>query len=340
MKKRHKFMSLALIGLLGTSLIVSGCGQKADKNTKTGTQGKAAAKTIRLGHFGAICEAPLFIAYEKGFFKNEGLNVELVKGDYETNKEGLATGKIDATDGVLNQWLKPTEQGLDLKFTTGIHTGCASLITTANSAVNDISGLKGKTIGVSGGIGGGPMNYAFRLALKAGLNPQTDITWKNFPAPQLETALAKGEIDAAVTGDNLGLAWVKQGKAKVINSMAKDAPLSNEICCLLGINGEFLKNDQASAVKLTNAIIKSAKWVQQNPDEAAKIMLDKKYTLGTQEMNAAILRDYKYDAGVAQGKSALKNAIVEFKATGIFGPNTDPDKLVQKIFVELPGVEK
>lgn len=336
-----KNKSLILVSaLVIAGLIAAGCAQPAGDNKSAGTSAENKAKTIKLGHYGAVCEAPLFIAKEKDFFKNEGLDVELVKGDYETNKEGLATGKLDATDGVLQQWLKPTEQGLDLKFTTGIHTGCISLIAPANSAAKSIKDLKGKTIGVSGGIGGGPMNYVFRLLLQAGLNPQSDVAWKNYPGPQLETALEKGEIDAAVTGDTLAIGWVKKGKAKVIASMAKDAPFSNEICCLLGFNGKFLKDDQKSVTALTNAIHESAKWVAQNPDEAAKIMVEKQYILGTPELNAALLRDYKYEPGVEQGKQALGIAIKEFKQAGILGPKTNEEEVLKKVFVELPGVEK
>jgi len=37
------------------------------------------SKHVRIGYIGLTCEAPIFTAYEKGFFKEEGLEPELVK---------------------------------------------------------------------------------------------------------------------------------------------------------------------------------------------------------------------------------------------------------------------
>ena len=37
------------------------------------------SKHVRIGYIGLTCEAPIYTAYEKGFFKEEGLEPELVK---------------------------------------------------------------------------------------------------------------------------------------------------------------------------------------------------------------------------------------------------------------------
>ena len=98
---------------------------------------------IKIGHFGALCEAPFFIANEKGFFKKEGLDVELLKGDDAINRDGITLGKLQVTDGVLQAWIKPLEQGLDVRFTLGIHSGCISTIVMANSPFKNSKISKG-----------------------------------------------------------------------------------------------------------------------------------------------------------------------------------------------------
>src|SRR3954465_4115779 len=98
-------------------LLAAGC----NKHSPSG--GKADNK-IRVGYIGLTCEAPIFTAVEKGFFKEEGLDVSLVKCEWANYKDVLALGGYDITHHLVMYFLKPIEQGLDVKFTGGIHRGC------------------------------------------------------------------------------------------------------------------------------------------------------------------------------------------------------------------------
>jgi NitT/TauT family transport system substrate-binding protein len=295
---------------------------------------------IKIGHYGATCESAIFMAYEQGFFKAEGLDVELYKGDYNTNKEGLALGKLDFTDGVLQQWLKPVEQGLDIKFTLGCHTGCLSGVVLKDSKIKSIKDLKGKTIGISGGIGGGVMNFAYRVLFKAGLDPRKDVQWKDYPSAQIIVPLENGEVDAVFSGDVLLLTWEAEGKVRFISSMAKDPGFKDEICCLLGVRGEFLKKYPKETAAVTRAVLKGARWVDTHREETAKILVDKQYVLGTVEKNIGIIKYYSYNASVAGGEKALTDSVNEFKKLGLIDGNINTAKLVKSIYVKLPGVEK
>src|SRR5580765_168855 len=86
----------------------------------------ADANKVRVGFIGLTCEAPIFAAYENGYFKDEGLEVELVRTTWEGLREGLGP-KTDAIQTLLMYSLKPIELGLDVKITGGIHTGCLRL---------------------------------------------------------------------------------------------------------------------------------------------------------------------------------------------------------------------
>src|SRR3954465_14563512 len=98
------------------ALILAGC--KGDSHSPSGSN------KIRVGYIGITCEAPIFSAVENGFFKEEGLEVELVKCEWSKYKDVLALGGFDITHHLVMYFLKPIEQGLDVKFTAGIHRGC------------------------------------------------------------------------------------------------------------------------------------------------------------------------------------------------------------------------
>src|SRR4051794_34550413 len=98
------------------ALILAGC--KKDSGSGSGSN------KIRVGIIGITCEAPIYMAVEQGFFKEEGLDVELVRCEWAKYKDALALGSFDITHHLIMYFLKPIEQGLDVKFTAGIHRGC------------------------------------------------------------------------------------------------------------------------------------------------------------------------------------------------------------------------
>src|SRR5438034_9471768 len=113
--------NMVLTKLIATTafgaLLLAGC----EKNSQNGSGSPA---KVRVGYIGLTCEAPIFTAVEKGFFKEEGLDVSLVKCDWKNYKDVLALGGYDVTHHLVMYFLKPVEQGLDVKFTGGIHRGC------------------------------------------------------------------------------------------------------------------------------------------------------------------------------------------------------------------------
>jgi NitT/TauT family transport system substrate-binding protein len=59
-------------------------------------------------------------------------------------------------------FLKPIEQGLVVKFTGGIHTGCLRIQAAAKSDITTVEQSRGKRIGVPG-MGTPPFVYSNRV---------------------------------------------------------------------------------------------------------------------------------------------------------------------------------
>src|SRR5689334_19053443 len=89
------------ISLLG-ALLLSGCNKNA---SAPGTTANGLTK-IRVGYIGITCEAPIFAAVENGFFKEEGLEPELVKCEWSKYKDVLALGGFDITHHLVMYFLK------------------------------------------------------------------------------------------------------------------------------------------------------------------------------------------------------------------------------------------
>lgn len=312
------------------ALLFAGCG----KEPATSPGG---AMKIRVGYIGLTCEAPIFTAVEKGYFKEEGLDVSLVKCEWANYKDVLALGGFDITHHLVMYFLKPIEQGVDVKFTGGIHRGCLRVQAAVKGNINTIQDLKGKRIGVPG-MGTPPFIFANRVLGANGIDPKKDVTWLVFPAGELGLALDKGEVDAVADSEPIGSMLLAQGKVRNIADQAVDLPYSDEYCCAVLVNGKFLaKNLQASAAA-TRALLKAAAWVEANPVAAARLSVEKKYLASTTEQNAIAISHLRYVPSVSGAQTAVRLASLEMKKAGMLSPTTDVEDLARRAFVQLEGV--
>src|SRR4051812_8903570 len=322
-------MKPALLALFASVLLLGGC----RKNAATG----GASNKIRVGYVGITCEAPIFSAVENGFFKEEGLEVEMVKCEWANYKDVLALGGVDITHHLVIYFLKPDEKGLDVRFTGGIHKGCLRVQAPVNGNINTVADLRGKRIGVPG-MGTPPFIFANRVLGANGIDASKDVTWRVFPAGELGLALDKGEIDAVADSEPIGSLLVAQGKVKNVADQAQDTPYKDEYCCAVIVNGKYLGAHPKETAAATRALLKGAKWVETNPAAAARLSVEKKYLASNPELNTVAISHLRYAPSVSGAEEAVKSAAAEMKTAGMLSPSTDVAALAQKAFVHLDGV--
>src|SRR5262245_24417319 len=204
-------------GLLLGALLLCSCNKK-DSGTASTESNK-----VRVGYIGLTCEAPIFTAVEKGFFKEEGLDVQMVRCEWANYKDVFALGGFDVTHHLIMYFLKPLEQGLDVKFTGGIHRGCLRVQAHTKGNIFKIEDLRGKKIGVPG-MGTPPFIFANRVLGAHGIDPGKEITWIVYPAGELGLALDKGDVDAVANSEPIGSLLLSDGKVRNIADQATDAP--------------------------------------------------------------------------------------------------------------------
>src|SRR5215469_8315000 len=319
--------------IVGVSLIVL---VVADCNKKSATTVRNSNK-VRVGYIGLTCEAPIFAAYEKGFFEEQGLEPELVKCNWSTYKDALALGSFDITHHLVMLFLKPVEQGLDVRFLAGIHRGCLRVQAGVKTNIHTIADLKGKRIGVPG-MGTPPFVFANRVFGTHGIDPGKDITWKVYPAGELGLAIEKGEIDAVANAEPIGSLLIAEGKVRNIADMITDAPYKDEYCCEVIANGKWLDGNLDTATRATRALLKGAKWVETNPKAAAVLAVEKKYLASTPELNTVALARLRYIPSVHLAEESVHIIGREMQAAKMLSPETDTEALAKRAFMHLPGI--
>jgi NitT/TauT family transport system substrate-binding protein len=312
------------------ALLLGGCNKKSTTTIVN-------SKHVRVGFIGLTCEAPIYAAYEKGFFKEEGLEPELVKCNWANYKDTLALGGYDITHHLVMYFLKPIEQGLDVRFLAGIHRGCLRVQAGVNTNIHTIEDLKGKRIGVPG-MGTPPFVFANRVFGTHGIDAGKDITWKVFPAGELGLAIDKGEVDAVCNAEPIGSLLIAEGKVRNIADQIVDEPYASEYCCEVIANGKWVDANPKTAAAATRALLKGAKWVETNPKAAALLAVEKKYLASTPELNTSALARLRYVPSVRLAEESVHVAGREMKVAKMLAPETDTEALAKRAFMHLDGV--
>ena len=114
-----------------------------------------------------------------------------------------------------------------------------------------------------------------------------------------------------------------------------DLPYANEYCCEIIANGKWVDANPDTAARATRAILKAAKWVQANPKAAAQLAVDKKYLASTVELNTIAISKLKYIPSVRHAEETLYSAAKEMREAKMLSAETDTNALAKKAFQHL-----
>ncbi len=144
----------------------------------------------------SIAAIDLYIAKERGFFRDESLDVDIVQIRGNVAVAAALSGQVQATNGVGTVIRALERSEIPLKIlTVSLKRNLFWLV--ARKEITSIAQLKGKILGTTT-FGGSQHTAATRLIRKGGLDPDKDLTvvvGGDVPA-QLQS-LITGAIDAA-----------------------------------------------------------------------------------------------------------------------------------------------
>ncbi|MHA7985041.1 ABC transporter substrate-binding protein [Rathayibacter sp. CAU 1779] len=299
-----------------------------------------ANKTLTLTTPSGVCDAPLVIAYEKGFFEKAGLDVVLKKaGTDEDLTAAVGSGKYVASNGIFFNYLGPIYNGTPVKLSGGLHHGCLDLYTRNDGSVPSVASLKGKKIGVSS-LQGSATNFFSLDLLDAGINSSPDakqVEWVVIEQDLLPQALKDKKVDAIATaGGYLPIIQgVQDGWAKEISNNRTLSDNAQYPCCAVVLNNDFVSQDPVTAAKLVTAWAEGSRWAGAHLEETAKIESEKSYVAGTPDEILPVLKTLTFDPSPENLKKSLTPGIKKFIKTGFLPSNTNASALADKAFVDL-----
>ncbi|MEL6062165.1 MULTISPECIES: ABC transporter substrate-binding protein [unclassified Methylobacterium] len=284
----------------------------------------------------SICTAAAPLAKERGIFARHGLDVNFINfgGVTETLLEAIATGKADAGIGMALRWLKPLEQGFDVKITAGLHGGCMRLLAAKSAGITGLAGLKGKTIAISDQASPAKNFFGLMLA-QAGIDPESGVEWRQYPADLLNLAVEKGEAQALADADPRTYLWLKDPRLTEIATNLSGA-YADRTCCIVAVRGSLIRDERPVAAALTRAILEGGHLVHHEPEAAARAFSGYGGK-GSVEDLAAMLRSHTH--GLQPVGAALKQQLAlygeELKLVNVFKRSTDTAKFAERVYVDV-----
>lgn len=326
---RRHFLASAALGLAA----LAGCNSGAtttSTSTSSGVQSAAPAgsanaagakekmsgQPFTVAYNQWIGFSGVFLAKDKGFFKEAGLDVQLKP--FNGPADGvppLIAGQLDAAmttaDTPILLSKESGENALRNVMAIDVSNGADGIV--AQKGIKSVRDLKGKTVAATKG----QINEFLLLkALQSVGMSEKDVTITNMDAETSGAAVLAGKVPAAVTWEP----WLSKAGASGGSVIFSSAQTPNLMLDVVAVSDKTLKSKPADVRAFVAACLQGNELALKQPAEAAKIA--KKY-FGTTEAEAlAMLKKVKlYSAsdnrtliGTAQAPGQFAKSSAEIAA--------------------------
>lgn len=279
--QRRHFLQLGAGAAL--AIAAHGCSQSQTQNTASAPIAASSENPgkIAIGFWPVASGLPLFVAEKKGYFKDVGLDVEVVKfASPNQAAEALIAGRIQGTgNGVASGVLglaEITSPGLFKILAanpSNVEYVLDQVIVAKNSSIQTIRDLNGKKFAT----GPGAQNLAIAEAIleAAGVsNPQV----QQLEIRQHVAAIESGQIDAAYTLEPTGTVGDLKGITRVLeNGVVSKYILGDPRAPWFGgaaaMSSQFLAQYPATTALYTQAYRQAIADIRNQPDEVRQYLV-------------------------------------------------------------------
>ncbi|HAG05026.1 MAG TPA: ABC transporter substrate-binding protein [Lachnospiraceae bacterium] len=337
--------NIKTITALSLLAVMTACSSANSTNSQSSGTSQTASSddfVLKIAYSGSLCEAPVHVASTLGFFDEVGLKYEMVRTDAAQMPEAIGSDKVNAGFGLLGKYLQPiVENGLDMKITGGLHTGCTRILVPKDSDIKTVADLKGKKIGTTGLGAAAPTIVARRAMLHAGLNASVencDAEFVVYGASDLAQALDSGVVDAIANGDPQAAVAQKEYNLTALVDTATSDDFKDEYCCISFVTGDIVEKHPEEAKKFTEAVLKAAQWVENHKEETALLQIEHEWVAGDYKANAEVLETYNYKPSLDGGVTALKATIPDLQEIGLISSEKTTDEIIEEITYHPEGL--
>lgn len=209
---------------------------------------------------------PAEVARQRGFMREQNLDVKLLLTRSEVDRAALASGNVDYTLRAGSSFVSAA-RGLPIKIVLlGTMRPFWGLV--VRPEVKSVSELKGKSMGVPGLLGSQQISAKFILK-HYGLDPDRDVIYRVVDTGTRIAAMQAGTIDSSMMDYGEAFRAKKAGLKFLVNA----ADLHGLIAGGLAVNFKKLKEQPDQVRRMLKAMTQALKYIQENPQGTQQIMM-------------------------------------------------------------------
>ncbi|MDQ2837745.1 MAG: ABC transporter substrate-binding protein [Actinomycetota bacterium] len=267
---RAKFWrTRALVLLLAGALLAT----SACSSSKSGSSGSGGSTklTIGVGGQSLLVYLPTTLAYQLGYYKEQGLDVKLE--DLQAGSKALTAllgGSVDVTSGYYDHTIQTQAKGKSIEsFVTMLQLPALALVVSPKygKTVNSIADLKGGKIGVT--APGSSTDFFLNFLLKQAGMSTGDVSHQAIGGGSTAVAaMEQGTVNAAVMIDPAISELAKRDpNTKIVDDLRTQAGVqkvygtSQYPAAVLYSSSSWVKAHPDVAKKLAAAIVKTLQWI-------------------------------------------------------------------------------
>ena len=287
------------------SVFPMGCAREAAQtpDTSAGNGNGGLEKTdLKVGFIPITCATPIIMADPLGFYKKNGLNVQLQKvpgwavvRDMTINNEIDASHMLTPMPIALSMGLGSQKVPFVMPTVANIN-GQAITLHIKHKAVKGPQDMKGFRFCV-------PFDYSMHNLLlryylaEGGVNPDTDVEIKVVPPPQMVANLKAQNVDGFLTADPFNQRAVFE-KIGFLHLLSKDI-WNGHPCCAFAASEKFVTENPKTYKALFTSLVESGMYAhdQKNRVEIAKAIAPTNYLNQPVELVEQVLTG-KYPDGL------------------------------------------
>jgi NitT/TauT family transport system substrate-binding protein len=232
--------------------------------------------TIMVGGYEKQIYLPAKLAESLGYFKDEGLDVEILNESAGVDAENqLLAGAVQGVVGFYDHCVDLQAKG---KFVESIvqfsqAPGEVELVSTKHPEIKSPADFKGKSLGVTG-LGSSTNFLTLYMASKAGLQPGDVVTVPVGAGATFIAAMQQDQIQAGMTTEPTISRMLKTNEAKVLVDMrtveaTRQALGGTYPAASFYLETSWVEAHKEESQKLANAFVKTLKFI--NTHSAAEI---------------------------------------------------------------------
>ena len=247
-----------IVGLLAFLLILSA--------SSTTTQ---AADKIRISVSGSYNMIFLSagVAQNKGFFKDEGLDADIVVMGAAPSIAALSNGDIDFTL-LTGTVIRAAVRGLPVRLVAGLMTSSPHVV-LARQEIKSVKDLAGKKVGLAG-FGDATHVLARLILARNGVDPDKEVQFVPLGSDSGRFAALQQKLaDAVVTSPP----WDFEGKKMGYNILARAYEYVNYPLSGVGVNQKSIQQNRDQTKRTIRGLIKASRFIRDNREDAVKILV-------------------------------------------------------------------